>query len=231
MSQLPTKFLFDEGVKEILMSLFSLASTAYEVDYVAKQLKSRPEPIEQKIDALKIADAKNLSPEFNSAVDKLLVYYVNKGLPKLHKYKQVRNYSGISDKLFDFIKYHEKFSPYPYADYKQTSIGYGTKALPNDRKISKLEATRRLHREVQKHRSEVIKDSKRWGYKWTPHQIDALTSFRYNVGNLKYLTSNGNRTNRQISEKILEYDKAGGKSLPGLTKRRKAESQMFLFGK
>lgn len=43
---------FDEGVKEILMTLLSVGATMYETDYILDQLKKRPEPIEQKIQAL-----------------------------------------------------------------------------------------------------------------------------------------------------------------------------------
>ena len=47
---------FDEGFKEIVMSLLSLGATAYETDYILKVLDERPEPVEQKIQALKKAD-------------------------------------------------------------------------------------------------------------------------------------------------------------------------------
>ena len=47
---------FDEGFKEIVMSLLSLGATAYETDYILKVLDERPEPVEQKIKAVKKAD-------------------------------------------------------------------------------------------------------------------------------------------------------------------------------
>ena len=47
---------FDEGFKEIVMSILSLGATAYETDYILKVLDERPEPVEQKIQALKKAD-------------------------------------------------------------------------------------------------------------------------------------------------------------------------------
>jgi hypothetical protein len=66
--------IFDEGVKEIMMSLFSLGATAYEVDYVTQQLKNRPEPIEQKLEAL--SQAKKVKPNlsFDQAYQKLMDY-------------------------------------------------------------------------------------------------------------------------------------------------------------
>jgi cell fate (sporulation/competence/biofilm development) regulator YmcA (YheA/YmcA/DUF963 family) len=43
---------FDEGVKEILLSLLSVGATMKGTDYMLDQIKKRPEPIEQKIQAL-----------------------------------------------------------------------------------------------------------------------------------------------------------------------------------
>ena len=60
------------------------------------------------------------------------------------------------------------------------------------------------------------------------NEFDALVSFCYNCGegNLKLLCKN--RTNPQIAQAILLYNKAGGKVLEGLTKRRSAERELFL---
>lgn len=59
------------------------------------------------------------------------------------------------------------------------------------------------------------------------NQFDALVSFCYNcgAGNLKYLCKG--RTASQIAQSILKYDKAGGNVLAGLTRRRKAEVELF----
>lgn len=64
-------------------------------------------------------------------------------------------------------------------------------------------------------------------YNWNQNQFDALVSFAYNIGSIDGLVNNGKRTIAQISEKILEYNKAGGKVLAGLTNRRKAEKELF----
>ena len=58
---------FDEGVKEILLSLLSIGATAYETDYLVDVLRDRPEPIEQKVDALKQAEKMIISPSFDKA--------------------------------------------------------------------------------------------------------------------------------------------------------------------
>lgn len=59
------------------------------------------------------------------------------------------------------------------------------------------------------------------------NQYDSLCSFVYNcgVGGLTSLCRGRNL--KQISEALLLYNKAGGKVLAGLTKRRKAEQELF----
>lgn len=64
-------------------------------------------------------------------------------------------------------------------------------------------------------------------YKWTVNELDALTSFCYNVGSIDQLTNNGKRSKSEIYKKIPEYNKSGGKVLEGLTRRRKAEAELF----
>lgn len=63
------------------------------------------------------------------------------------------------------------------------------------------------------------------------YEFDALVSFCYNcgIGSLKTLCKN--RTNAQIAEALLLYNKAGGRILEGLNRRRKAERELFLSGK
>ena len=67
-------------------------------------------------------------------------------------------------------------------------------------------------------------------YDFNTSQIDALVSFAYNVGSIDQLTSKGRRSIKTIEEKIPEYNKAGGKVLRGLTRRRAAELKMFKQG-
>lgn len=64
-------------------------------------------------------------------------------------------------------------------------------------------------------------------YHWNQNQLDALTSFAYNIGSIDQLVSYGSRSIAEISEKILLYNKAGGQVLEGLTRRRKAEKALF----
>ena len=67
----------------------------------------------------------------------------------------------------------------------------------------------------------------------TQHQFDALVDFVFNlgVGNflhsslLRFLNAGDLAT---ADAEFIEWDKAGGKVLPGLTKRRAAEAALFL---
>lgn len=68
------------------------------------------------------------------------------------------------------------------------------------------------------------------GLNLNQNQFDALVSFAYNcgAGNLKKLCEG--RTLSQIADKILAYNKGGGRVLAGLTRRRNAERALFLTG-
>ena len=65
-------------------------------------------------------------------------------------------------------------------------------------------------------------------YNWNQNEFDALVSFAFNIGSIDQLTANGSRSKSVISNKLLEYNKAGGKVYAGLTRRRKAERELFL---
>lgn len=61
-------------------------------------------------------------------------------------------------------------------------------------------------------------------------QFDALVSFTFNCGTGGLQTLCKNRTAAEIAEKMLLYNKGGGKVLPGLVRRRKAEQELFNKG-
>jgi len=67
----------------------------------------------------------------------------------------------------------------------------------------------------------------------TQNQFDALVSFTYNLGatNLSKSTLlkkvNKDPEDKSIAEEFVKWNKAGGKVLTGLTRRRKAEAQLY----
>lgn len=140
--------------------------------------------------------------------------------------------SDCSTDLVESIKSHETFSPNAYYDYKQYSIGYGTPASSKSESIDEEEATRRLMQRISSEREFVKQYGVRHGYNWNDCQIDALSSFRYNLGagGFEQLTGGGRRDNNTIAQKMLEFNMAGGKVQSGLVIRRKSESDWFKSG-
>jgi len=136
---------------------------------------------------------------------------------------------GVSDALVNHIKKQEGFSPKAFWDHQQYSIGYGTKANNKDEVIDEKEAEKRLRVQIADTRSKVIKYGIKKGYSWNDNQVDALSSFAYNlgIGSLDQVTNNGTRSNLEIAAAIPKYNKASGKVESGLEKRRDVELAMF----
>lgn len=131
-----------------------------------------------------------------------------------------------SQRGIDLIK---KFEGCRLTSYKDAvgvwTIGYGhTAGVKSGDKITEEEAEYLLKHDLDIYEEKVNKYSK---YGWNQNQFDALVSFAYNIGSIDQLTSNGRRSINTISSKILEYNKAGGKKLEGLVRRRKAEKELF----
>lgn len=109
------------------------------------------------------------------------------------------------------------------------TIGYGhTAGVHSGMTITQAQADAYLLEDVAKFEKYVNKSA----YvpvtdKLNQNQFDALVSFAFNcgAGNLKTLCAG--RTIAQIGAKITAYNKAGGKVLSGLTKRRAAEKELF----
>lgn len=107
------------------------------------------------------------------------------------------------------------------------TIGYGhTKNVTPTQQITQEQAEQMLVDDLVKYEKLVWKYENK--YHWTQKQFDALVSFAYNIGSIDQLTGNGTRSIETIAAKILLYNKAGGKVLPGLIKRRQAEHDLFL---
>lgn len=109
------------------------------------------------------------------------------------------------------------------------TIGYGhTAGVTSGQTITQAEADKLLVEDVAKYEQKVNKYYDR--YKWNQNEFDALVSFAFNIGSIDKLTANGTRIRAVIAEKMLSYNKAAGKALAGLTRRRQAEKELFLKG-
>ncbi len=106
------------------------------------------------------------------------------------------------------------------------TIGYGhTGGIGENDKITQSQADEYLVADLAKYEKCVAKYTK---YRWNQNEFDALVSFAYNIGSIDNLTAKGTRTKSEIAEKILLYNKAAGKVLAGLVKRRRAERELFI---
>lgn len=116
------------------------------------------------------------------------------------------------------------------------TIGYGItnsdfkitkKIIRKGTKISKATAEKWLEESLnKKYLPLVLKYDKQ--YNWNQNELDALVSFCYNIGSIKQLTADGTRSKAVVASKMLQYNKAGGKVYRGLTRRRRAERELFL---
>lgn len=137
----------------------------------------------------------------------------------------------ISINGINFIKSFEGFRATSYRavpSEKYLTIGYGHYGIDvlENMIITKEQAEKLLVTDLHKFENYVNTDC---GYlDLNQNQYDSLVSFTYNCGraNLKKLIKNRNK--EEIAEALLLYNKAGGKVLEGLKRRRKAERDLFL---
>lgn len=108
------------------------------------------------------------------------------------------------------------------------TIGYGhTRGVKKGMYISEDVAQHFLIEDVQRVEPVIQRYDKK--YHWTQNEFDALASFAFNcgTGSLHKLLGYGTRSKQVIAQKLLLYNKAKGKVLPGLVRRREAEQKMF----
>jgi lysozyme len=146
----------------------------------------------------------------------------------------------VSDDMTQKIKKFEGYMSKAYPDAKGVwTIGYGntfyTDGTPvkEGDTITKVEAEK-LFSEVLDQFAGDVADAVR--VELNKCQFDALVSFTYNVGigNLKRSTLlkkvNADPKDESIRTEFNKWNKSGGKTLPGLIKRRKDEADYY-FGK
>jgi lysozyme len=120
---------------------------------------------------------------------------------------------------------------------KVPTIGYGTTIYPNgqkvqltDKVITSQEAEAYLQNDLRQFEKDVemlVQPA------LTQNQFDALVSFAYNlgIGNLSKSTLlkkvNAMPYDTTIRAEFLKWNKAGGKVLNGLTRRRTAEADLY----
>ena len=136
----------------------------------------------------------------------------------------------------DYIAGHEGYEDEAYEDSAGVwTIGFGRTTNPDGSPVQQGQTTTReqempmFTERVAQDKQHVLDFAAKHGYQWSPQQVDALTSFTYNLGpgGLNQLTKNGTRDNQTILAKLPLYNKAGGEVIRGLQIRRDDEAQMF----
>lgn len=138
-----------------------------------------------------------------------------------------------SDALIDFIKAWESLRLSAYDDgVGVATIGYGhTAGVKMGDTCTAEQADKWLRDEVDETWHAIDH-----GIHQTlaQHEMDACTSLAFNIGVTAFLGSTLlNRINNgdfgSAADEFLRWNRAGGKVLAGLTKRRQAERAMFEF--
>lgn len=141
----------------------------------------------------------------------------------------------IGSKGLSLIKGFEGFRSQAYLDTGNVpTIGYGTtRGVKMGQTITKEQAETALIRDVQSAEKSVTQLVK---VKLTQDQFDALVSFVYNLGHgnfsgstLLSLLNQGHYS--AVAPQLLRWNRDNGRIIDGLTRRRKAEGDLFTTGK
>lgn len=142
----------------------------------------------------------------------------------------------LSDDGVQFIAQWEGFRAHPYRDVVgKLTIGYGhlmRKGETFPQPMTDAQALALLKTDAERE-AIPVRDALR--VKLTPHQMDALISLAFNVGGGAVARStlvrklNEGQT-LEAAEQFLRWNRAGGRIVRGLTRRRVAERAMFLHG-
>ena len=144
----------------------------------------------------------------------------------------------LGSKGLELIKSFEGFYSKPYLDpIGIPTIGYGATYYPNKKKVTmkdkpltEKEASDLLKEMMVTYENDVKRLVKR---ELNQNQFDALVSFTYNLGSANLCKStllkkiNANPCDKTIKDEFLKWNKAGGKVLNGLTRRRNAEAELY----
>lgn len=151
-----------------------------------------------------------------------------------------RGVSRMSDAGVAFVAGFEGFRANVYRDAVGVlTQGYGeTKGITPGRPWARSYALRRLRERLDSdYLAPVLKVAKDAGLDLAQHEADALGSLSYNLGPGIFQRGRTmgdairSKDKRRIADAFLVYSKAGGRALPGLTRRRREERAMFLGGR
>lgn len=144
----------------------------------------------------------------------------------------------LDNKGYKLICQFESLRLKPYScSAKIPTIGYGNTYYPNgkrvtllDKSITESEAFEMFKVIADKYAQRVSEMVKK---KLNQNQFNSLVSFAYNVGTGNFSTStllkkiNVNPNDLTIRNEFAKWNKVNKKVIDGLTKRRKAESDLY----
>tara|TARA_Y100000310_G_scaffold130837_1_gene129949 strand:- start:178 stop:612 length:435 start_codon:yes stop_codon:yes gene_type:complete len=137
----------------------------------------------------------------------------------------------VSQDCIDLVKFFEGFEAKAYlCPASVWTIGYGrTRNVKEGDVVNEKQAERDLLEELEEFGHQVSSTVK---VSLEQSQFDALTSWTYNlgVGNLQSSTllkklNSGDKNS--VPSEMLRWNKAAGKVLAGLTRRREAEAKLW----
>ena len=149
----------------------------------------------------------------------------------------------VSQECVDIIKRWEGFRAKPYWDYRQWTVGYGTR-VPDGKLeeyqangISKEDAEQQLIEHLNKDGAYVNKFIDKYGLTFTQGMFDAVLSLCYNCGS-SWLNETSTLhtaivegwTGDDLLFAFGQWSTAGGETQPALIRRRLAEANMYLNG-
>ena len=133
---------------------------------------------------------------------------------------------------FDMIKSFEGCRLKAYKCLKSEqyyTIGYGHYGIKDSNMtITQDQAESLLMSDLEHFEDHVDKMDKTYNYNFNDNEFSALVSFAFNIGGIIQLTQGGKRSKTEIADAMLLYNKASGKTLSGLSNRRKKERELFL---
>ena len=137
----------------------------------------------------------------------------------------------VSQECVNLVKFFEGFEAKAYlCPANVWTIGYGrTRNVKEGDMINELQAERDLLEELEEFGHQVLNTVQ---VPLKQNEFDALTSWTYNlgVGNLQSSTllkklNSGDKNS--VPSEMLRWNKAAGKVLAGLTRRREAEAKLW----
>lgn len=146
---------------------------------------------------------------------------------------------SVSLQCYDLVKHFEKFYAKSYVcPGGELTIGYGHTRFDKEPYFDRNSAW------TEEYASDVLEADLQGTIKILKkyvkvplyqHEFDALISWTFNLGSGSLSSSTmlerlNEQKYREAADEMLKWDKTGGKTLAGLTRRRKSENYLFCSG-